>query len=174
MTESILLSLLSTISSILFNSVFQEPKKISIEAAPNWYGKYNNSKYIIAYGYSNSNKDFLSLAKTNCKENMIEEIETLLNRAISLNKKNINTEFNEFRTTYINNQNYKSYFSKELNFEKISHQFEKNQTFSKCTINKSSFLAYQKEVLSDINKNFSFYIMNKKQQELENEVKKYD
>lgn len=172
MTESILLSLISTLSSVLFNGIMQEPKYLELEGAPDWYGKYTNDKYIVAYGYSDSNRDFLKSAKDDCKNNMISEIEILLNKTLSKNKENLNEEFNLLKTKYLSNQNYEYYFNKELNYKNIYHEYEKNQTFSKCIIDKNSFLTYQKEILEEFNKNYNISKMNEKQKELEREIRK--
>lgn len=172
MTESILLSLLSTISSIIFSSMFQEPKELNIEGAPNWYGEYKDKNHIVAYGYSNLDRDFIQFSKDDCKKNMTKEVALLLNKAISINKMNLDNEFNQLKTNYLNKQNYNYYFDKELNYEKIYHQYNKNETFSKCTLEKNSFIAYQKEILNSFNKNYNSFKMEKRQKELENEVKK--
>lgn len=170
MTESILLSLISTISSILFNSMFQESKELNIQGAPSWYGKYQDSKHIVAYGYTDSNRDFIKYSKDDCKKNMREEIETLLNKAISINQKNLDGEFNQLKTDYLNKQNLDYYFNKELNYDNIYHKYEENLTFSRCSIDKNKFLTYQKEIFNDFRKNYSFYKMDKRQSELEKEV----
>ncbi|WP_428023241.1 hypothetical protein [Arcobacter sp.] len=174
MYESLCLSLLSALSSFLFdNHNTTMTQTIHIEGAPSWYGKSSNNSYITSFGYSKGDLNYLDLSKKDCKRNLEDSLSQLI--TISTTKsfqKHDTIYYNDFLETYKKNQDLNSFILTNIHYEEIYHKKDSQETFSKCTIPKVLFLEYEKIKINEIKKSYSKFKLDKNIEILDEESKK--
>lgn len=173
MYESLALSLLSAISSFLFSSEPTNSETITIEGAPIWYGKNEKSSYITAYGYNKGDINYLILTKENCEKNINLTLTKLIEQSSSKSFENQHSPYyKEFIETYKKEHNLEGFISKTISYDKLHYKQTTQESFSKCTIPKITFLKYEEQILKDIGKSYSKYKLHRNMDDLDKEVEK--
>ena len=183
MLDAIALKLITALSGFLFEGYLDAFKSVDIEGAPNWYQKSGSSVVLQGYGYEIGGIKSIDIAKENCKSDLRNKINKLIQISIEDNFKHIkNQKEKEIVRLYAIDANLPIFVDKNLKFEKIEHfdaeekgVFQKAriaQTFVGCAVSKQSVLDYEKERLLEISKAVINFKSDEAIKELEAEIGK--
>lgn len=168
MVESIVLALLKTLSSFLFDQYLQTTVEVKIDGAPSWYYQ-DESNYICSFSYRDGDYSQVENLKIDLLNYIQKDLQTLNDRVIyenfgRISKPDERQIVDKFKIDRELNQ----FVRFNIEYKKIEYRDEINRVFGKGCIKKSLFLSYSKDRLRKIDREVSLHREEKAFDELEN------
>ncbi|QEP42842.1 hypothetical protein D5085_06690 [Ectothiorhodospiraceae bacterium BW-2] len=157
MLEGLLLSLVNTLASFLFEQYLKSTTEVEVDGAPRWYYHEEASKFCT-FNFIDGDYYLLERAKSANKQLMVQRIERLTDVVVYENLHQVRTvEERQMVNQFKQDPQLPLFVEAKMNFIKISYEEEVERVFVKGCIDKTTLEAYEKQRLIDISHRLSRY-----------------
>jgi len=170
MAESIVIALVKTLASFLFNQYLQTTVEVKVDGAPYWYYQ-EDSDNICAFGYRNGDYSQIENLKLDIENRLHKQLKIFHNKAIYENFGKISKpDEKQIVDKFQKDDRLKQFVHFNIKYKKIEYRDEVNRVFGKGCIEKKLFFSYSKNRLREIKKEVSLHREHNAFDELEKGV----